>query len=172
MMKEKGFTIIELVLTLAIGSIISAVAIGSIYNLMDTATRTQDVNKVLNNLDVAALQLRKDGFVAQETNFVEGTPKILSQGGANISIGWVDYTGYDEPEERTHNIVYSLSGGLLQRVLDSDNATVVGRDITGLSVTKNGRLLDVTLTATSATFPEVVRTLSFKTYMRSEGLQP
>lgn len=174
-MKEKGFTLIELLLALAVGSIISVVAVISIFNLMDTSTRAQDVNIVMNDLDVAALQIRKDSFVAQDTNLSEGTPAVLTRAspGDNISIGWTDYTGFYDPEERLHNITYSFSDGLLQRVDNSDNGTtkVVGRYITEFTITKNGRLLDVTITATSDTFPQVVKTLSFKAYMRSEGLE-
>lgn len=174
-MKEKGFTLMELVLTLAIGAIISTVAVISIFNLMDTSTRTQDVNKVMSDLDVAALQIRKDAFVLQDTNLSENITKTLNQAspGANISISWTDYSGYDDPDARTHNIYYTLSDGLLRRVDTSANGTttVVGRYITEFSITKSGRFLDIVITATSDTFPNVVRTLSFQTYTRSVGVE-
>ena len=175
-MRQKGFTLIELLVALAVGSLVIVGALGAIYQVVWGTSRTNSQVVTLTDVHQAALRLKKDIVMAQldEGDFpVDGTTVItLTPGGLDTAtLGWTDYFGDLEPEERIHTSAYDLlDDGVLQRTYD-DTPSIVGRNITYLNFTQDGRVINVVITATEGDVTPRSETLEFSVYLRGEGLQ-
>lgn len=160
-MKQSGFTLIEVLVILAIGSVLLTGALGGTYQIINSTIKSGGQNQVLIDVNRAALQIKKDIQAAQETDLEEG----VSQNSTVLS--WINFV---ETDNNTHSSNYTLSGTNLVRVYDGSTG-VIGRYVTGISFTRTGRLIEVDLTATSNTTLPVSKSLEFSAYMRSEVTQ-
>ena len=108
---------------------------------------------------------------------VGGTTVItLTPGGSTATLGWTDYTSFDPEENKDHSSAYVLlSDGVLQRTFDyekpSETTSIVGRNITFVNFTQDGRVISVVITATAGDSSPRSETLKFSVYLRGEGLQ-
>lgn len=159
-MKQKGFTLLEILVIVGIGAVLLTVALGSIYQIIYSTKSSGGQNQALTDVNRAALQIKKDIQSTQNTDLSEG----VSQNSTVLS--WIDFTATDN---NTHSSNYTLSGTWLLRGYDGESQ-IIGRYITGISFTQTGRIIEVVITATSNTTPPISKTLEFSTYMRSEEL--
>ena len=180
-MRQKGFTLVELLVALAVGSLVIVGALGAIYQVVWGTGRTNSQVVALTDVHQAALRLKKDLVMAQlgEGDFpVDGITVItLTPGGpTTATLGWTDYFGDLAPEERIHTSAYNLlSDGVLQRTYDYDKPSeimsIVGRNITSVDFAQDGRFIDVVITATAGDMLPRSETLKFSVYLRGGGLQ-
>jgi len=181
-MRQRGFTLIELLVALAIGSLVIVGAFGAIYQVVWGTSRTNSQVVALTDVHQAALRLKKDIVMAQLDDengdfFSEGATAItLTPGGPTTTLGWTDYFGDLEPEDRKHSSSYDLlDDGVLQRTYDG-TMSIVGRNITFVNFTQNpdrdnDRVISVVITATEGDMTPRSETLEFSVYLRGEGLQ-
>ena len=181
-MRQKGFTLIELLVALAVGGLVIMSAVAVIYQVMWGTSRTNSQVVALTEVHQAALRLKKDLVMTQlgEEDFLpypdDTTVITLTPGGpTTVTLGWTDYFGDLEPEERIHTSAYNLlSDGVLQRTYDyekpSETTSIVGRNITSVDFTQDGRVINVVITAIEGDMTPRSETLEFSVYLRGEGL--
>jgi len=164
-MKQKGFTLVEVLVVTAIGGVLMMGLMLSIYNIVWGTSRSNNQVVTLTDVNHAALRIKKDLMMTQYTNLTDN----VSQDSATLS--WTDYTGFDSENQSTsHSSSYTLSGTELQRNYDG-TVSIVGRNITYLSFIQNGKVIDIVITATSPDGPEQSETLKFSAYIRAEEIE-
>ncbi len=165
-MRQKGFTLIELLVALAVGGILIWGIVVTIHNVTWGTNRTNSQVVALTDVHQAALQLKKDIQMAQSADL---------PGGSNITLSWTDYTSFDPEENKDHTSSYELSDGELRRTYDyekpSETMSIVGRNITSVDFTQDGRVINVVITATAGDMLPRSETLQFSVYLRGEGIE-
>ena len=167
-MRQKGFTLIELLVALAVGSLVVVGALGGIHQVVWGTSRTNSQVVALTDVHQAALQLKKDIVMAQTTDLTDGVPQT------SATLSWTDYTTPSEEfgweENRDHSSAYNLlSDGVLQRTYDG-TMSIVGRNITSVNFTQDGRVINVVITATEGDMTPRSETLEFSVYLRGMGM--
>lgn len=163
-MRQKGFTLIEILVVMAVGGILMAGLVLSIYNVVWGTARSNSQVVALADINHAAWQIKKDLLMTQYTTLTDGVPQ------GSVTLSWIDYTSFVPEDSRSHSSAYALSGTELQRTHDGI-ASIVGRNITSISFTKNDRVVTVVLTATGPGASQRSETLKFSLYLRSEEVQ-
>ncbi len=158
-MRQKGFTLLELLVAMAVGGVVMAGALAAVYQVVWGTSRTNSQVVALNDVHQAALQLKKD---------LEMTQSADLPGGAAINLSWTDYTSFDLEENKNHTSSYVLSNGELQRTYDG-TMSIVGRNITSLGFTQNGQAINVVITATGPGAAKKGETLKFSAYIRTKA---
>ncbi len=174
-MGQKGFTLIELLVALVVGGILTWGIVVTIHNVTWGTSRTNSQVVALTDVHQAALQLKKDIVMAQldKGDFPsDGTTVITLTPGVSIAtLGWTDYTSFDLGEDRDHSSAYNLqSDGMLQRSFDG-TTSIVGRNITSVNFTQDGRVINVIITATDGDVTPRSETLEFSVYLRGQGIE-
>ncbi|MFC2034436.1 type II secretion system protein J [Chloroflexota bacterium] len=166
-MKQKGFTLVELLVALGVGMIIMVgVVLGIQRVIISTDESTSDV-VMLADLNNAVIVIKKDLMVTQDTDLIDGNPVPQS----SASFTWTDYTSFgSENVSRYHSCNYTLSGTFLQRNYNGITS-VVGRNITYIGFTLNGRVISVNITGTGTGVSQPSETFQFSTYIRAEAIQ-
>ncbi len=164
-MKQKGFTLIELLVALAVGGLVVMSAVDVIYQVMWGTSRTNSQVVALTDVHYAALRLKKDIVMAQTTDLTDGVPQD------SATLSWTDYTSFDPEENKDHSSAYNLlSDGVLQRTYDG-TTSIVGRNITYVNFTQDGRVINVVITATKGDVTPRSETLEFSVYLRTLGME-
>jgi len=168
-MRQRGFTLIEVLVVLAVGSVLLLGALLTINQILVNTGRSNSQVVVLDEVHRAALQIKKDLQAYTSANITSANLTDLQYG--PVTFYWTDQTGFAPEDERSHYSTYSLSdANVLLRTFD-DTPSVLSRHIEYLSFTENGATyIDVVITATS-TFPPRSETLSFRVYRRTEEMQ-
>jgi len=152
-MKQKGYTMLELLVVLAVGGLLLSVSVLTIYQILIGTERNNSETVASNELQRAAMQIKKD---------------IQSHTSANVSdlqVGpttfeWVDQSGWTSVNESQQTRIYTLSGKELWR--DADNVTtILSRNIESLVFSDNGTHINVVITANNSTLPGRSKTLNF-----------
>jgi prepilin-type N-terminal cleavage/methylation domain-containing protein len=167
-MKQKGFTLIEILVVMAVGGMIMTVALLTIYQIVWGTERSNDQVMALTDAHYAAMWLKWDLQMAQDTNLVDEDPVPKS----SVSLGWIDNTGFVAANESAHSSNYTLSGTELLRNYDG-TTKIVGRHISSIGFIQNGKVVTCNLTATGPGIMERVENLEFSiiTHMRTEEVQ-
>ena len=168
-MKTKGFTLIELVLTLAIGSLVLGGIVGTVHLVIVNNARTSDGFNALNNISMAVYPVKKDIFMAQYTDLTDGVPQDT------VNMSWYDYTSSFDSEFLTyHQVSYKLVDGILYRTYD-DETTIAGRDIGSITFTQTvdsyRKAISVTISTLKSDYSSYMKTLSFTVHMRPEEVE-
>lgn len=163
-MKQAGFTLIELLVTLAISSVILVGASMSFYQIVWGTGRNNSQVVALTDVNQAALAIKKDLMMTQSTNLTGEVPQ------SSVTLSWTDYTGFSSENNTSHNCQYTLSGTVLQRTYDGV-MSIVARHITDLGFTQNGRVINVTITATGPSVPQKSATVEFSGFIRAEEIE-
>ena len=159
--KQSGYTLLELLVAVAITGVIALGITLTIQNVFRGTTNNRGEVIVLDNLNTAAIYLKRDIQSYETANLTD-----LESG--NVTFRWIDRTGFLPEDERDHIRVYSLSDdGILYRT--ADNLTsVIARYITDVTFTLNGDYMDVFISAESNLYPFYTDNLSFSIYKRTE----
>jgi len=163
-MKQAGFTLVELLVVLAIGSVILVGASMSFYQIVWGTGRNNSQVVALTNVNQAALAIKKDLMMTQNTDLTGEVPQ------SSVTLSWTDYTGFSSENSTSHNCQYTLSGTELRRTYDGV-MSIVARHITGLGFTQNDRVINVTITATGPSVPQRSATVEFSGFIRSEEIE-
>ena len=161
-MRQKGFTLVELLVVMAVGGVILVGALLTIHQVMLGTGRTNSQVVALTEVNHAALQIKKDLMMTQTTDLTT-VPQ------SSVMLNWTDYTGF-ETGNQTHSSSYVLSGTELLRTYDG-TVSIVGRNITSLGFTQDDRVINVVITATGSGAPQRSETLKFSAYIRAAEIE-
>lgn len=162
-MNQKGFTLLELLVALGVGSVLLTGIVLSIHNTVWGTDRSNSHVVALADINHAVLSLKKNIQMAQDTDLIDGDPIPKN----SVTLTWTDYTGFDESDDKTHYVTYTLSGTQLQRDYDG-TMSIVARNITSLGFTRNDRIVTTNITATGPEIAQQIKTLKFSMRMRPE----
>ncbi len=163
-MSQKGFTLIEILVVMAVGSVLMTGLVLTIYNVVWGSARSNNQVVALADINHAAWWLKKDIMMTQNTDLTDGVPQ------SSVTLRWIDSTGFEPEDQRIHSSAYALSGNELQRTYEG-TVSIAGRNITSIDFTRDGRVINVVITATAPGVPQQSKTLKFSVYMRSEEVQ-
>lgn len=161
-MKQKGFTLVEVLVVVAVSSVLMTGLLLSMHNVLWGTGRSNNQVVALTEVNNAALQIKRDLQMAQETDMTDN----VSQ--SSVWLSWIDFTSFEEGTH-THSCSYALSGTDLLRTYDS-TVGIAGRNITYLSFTKDDQTVNVVITATGSKAPQRSETLEFSVHLRSVGV--
>ena len=164
-MKQRGFTLVEILVTLAVGSVLLVGALLTLQQILVSTGRSNSQVVVLDEVHRAALRIKKDIQSYTSSNLTSANLTDLQFG--TVTFRWTDQTGFAPEDERSHYSTYTLSGTELVRT-HNNTLGVLGRHIEYLSFTWNGSYIDVVITANSTTFPPRSETLSFSVLKRTD----
>ena len=167
-MNQKGFTLVEILVAMAVGGAVMAAALLSLYQIVWGSARSNDQVAALTDVNYAALWLKYDLQMAQSTNLTDGDPVPRS----SVRLSWNDNTGWVAENESGHYSTYTLSDSDLLRTYDG-NVKIVGRYIASIGFTQNGGVVTVNITAAGPGILERAEPLGFSvlTHMRPEEAQ-
>jgi len=172
-MRQKGFTLIEVLVVMAGGGVLMVGVVASIFQVATGTSRSNSQGIVLTDVNRAAWHITKDLQMANSTGMTVEEPVVLSPENS-VTLRWTDYTSAFEEEgaEKNHSSTYSLTdSGELWRTYD-DTPSVVGRHITYLRFTREEEMVvNVVITATGPGVSQRNETLEFSVHMRSWGVQ-
>ena len=160
MMKQSGFTLIEVLVAVAISSVILTSALLTLTQTMQGTLSNNNKTVVLSDINNAASYIRRDIQMAQDTTLpANGTPQN------SVTFDWYDFSLF-VADNISHSCTYTLSDTTLLRNYD-DTMGIVGRNITNISFSQNGRFIDVSISANVSGWQGNGKTLRFSIYMRS-----
>ena len=162
MSRQKGFTLLEILLALVIGGVALTAALAVYFELMWGNGRIRSVAMSGMDANNAALAIQKDLVMTQSTNLTDGYPPQSS-----VTFTWIDYTGFESSNYSSHSSSYSLAGTNLWRTYDGASE-IVGRKVTYLGFTQQDRVINVVITSTEAGPPETDKTVEFSVLTRAE----
>jgi len=165
MMKQKGFTLVELLVALAITGILLLVLVLTIHSILVNTTNNNDKVVVLSNVDRAALYIRRDLQQAQDTDLPEyGAPQ------SSCTLTWIDITGFTTDNSTSHSCTYALVDTNLERSYDGITS-IIARQIEDIEFCENGSFIDIAITsADSVSLRQPSKTLNFSINMRGEEI--
>jgi len=158
-MTQKGFTLVEMLVALAVGSIILSSLLLSVFNIQVTNQRDNLRGIAVTEIHRAALQIKKD--LQSHT-----TANVSDLQVAPTTLEWIDETGYTSANESHQSSSYSLSGKILSRNFQGVT-TILGRNIESVIFSDNGTHINVAITANKSKRPEYSETLFFSVSRRS-----
>lgn len=165
-MGQKGFTLMEILVVMAVGGMIMAAGLLSMYQVIWGTARTNDQVSALTDANLATMWLKFDLQMLQETNLVSGAPPS-----STLTMTWMDQTtSFDgQTEAVEHSIGYALNGTDLVRTYDG-TPRVVGRNITAIGFSRGASpdedYINVSITATGPGIIGRTQTLGFSVYVK------
>ena len=118
---QKGFTLIEIVIAVAITGLVVAAASGAIIQVIQSTHTSAHMN-ALRQVQTAGYWVSKDALQAQ--SITTGPDR-----GFPLTLNWTEWNG------NVHCVVYSLEGTQLQRV---ENGTLTGPPIQYIDAANTG----------------------------------
>lgn len=113
-LQKKGFTLIEMLVSIALFSIVITIAIGSIFTIIDSSRKSQTLTLVMNNLNFALETMTRDLKTADPQSLFNSNNTILQLRNQNDKI--IRYTFDEENGE----ILKSVDGGSYVSIISSD----------------------------------------------------
>lgn len=166
-MNQKGFTLMEILVVMAVGGMIMAAGLLTMYQVIWGTARTNDQVRALTDANVATMWLKFDLQMVQETT--------IPVDGESISMTWTNLTtSFPVPPETEpvqvpvdHTIQYALAPNSTNLVRTYDGTPkVVGRNITSIGFTRNGDYINVSVSAKGPGIIGQTRTLAFSVYVK------
>ncbi len=170
-MRQKGFTLLELIVVMAVGGLLMMGVVVSIFQVATSTSRSNSQGIVLADVQRAAWQITKDLQMSHSTGIAVGDSVVVSPV-SSVTLRWIDFTSAFEAEgaEKNHSSTYSLTdNGELVRTYDGA-VSIAGRNITSLRFTQQEPwVVSVAITSTGPTTQQRSKTLEFSVHMRSWG---
>jgi len=165
-MNQKGFTLLEMLVALAVGAVILLGVVGSIFMVMRGVPEIRKETSALADIERAAHWINRDVPMGQDTNLVNNDPPV-----AQMTITWTDYTKEAELEESvSHSVSYTWSSGngeLLRNY--NDVTTIVGTHLTDVGFSRSDSFVTVTLSSSIDEESRSTITRVYKILMRGEA---
>ena len=137
---QNGFTLLEILLVVAVGAVITPVLATIIYQVNRGADRINRDFVVQQDIDTASTYFYRDLSQAQSTDLTDGNPET------SICVTWVDETGWATGGSEAHYAEYSLSGTQLQRNFDG-TVSIAGRYVQAVQFSRTGSFITITITS-------------------------
>lgn len=166
MTKQKGFTLVELLVALSISAVLLTGTIYTFYQLQVGANRTS--SQIISDSDVnkASSTILRDLMMAQTTDLIDGAPEPQS----SVTLGWIDYTMFESANQTHYSVSYSSNGTVLWRTYNG-YPRIVSREITYLGFKLKDRMIEVSITASGTGAEKRSETLVFSVKMRAEEIE-
>lgn len=165
-MRQRGFTLIELLVAMAVSSLMLTGILVAFHEVVLGTIRARSQTVALNDVNFAAARIKVDIEMAQSTNLTDGNPVPQS----SLTLSWIDNTLFTSGTKTPHSSMYTLSGTNLLRNYDS-TVSILGRHITSIGFTRNGRVVTCNVTATDTSVQQRSKTLRFSMRMRPDMVQ-
>jgi len=163
-MKQKGFTLIEILVVLPMAAVMLVAIVGAIFLIMRGTIDIKSEMVAQADVENAVHWLTRDIIMGQSINILEGEPPVNT-----VNLTWIDYTG-GIGNELSHYVVYTHSGTELLREYDSaDNTTIVARNLSDVWFTLIDDLVTITLTSTPEKASRSTVTRTYVIEMRARG---
>ena len=159
MSKQRGFTLLELLVALAIVSAVILVALDVMFNIQWGSGRNVNQLTINSDLSTAVAAIHKDLLAAQSSTITDNV----------TTLRWTDYTGNQTDHTVTYgfNEINETGPKVLWRIYDG-YPEIVGRDITNLSFTSENRTIHVSITSSGVRTPSRSKTIEFSILKRYE----
>lgn len=174
-MKQRGFTLIELVLAMAVSGLLVATATAAIYQTVKSEAKNNGTAIALTDIDRAVHWLTQDTGQGQTTDLIDGAPPVSS-----MTLWWQDLTSWAlEDEAVSHYVTYCFNQDCTDPPCDAESTrelrrdcdgeiTTVGKYLTTVEFSLDGRIITVTLTSSAPSYPNESETRTYKLYLRPE----
>ena len=129
---QRGFTLIDLVVAIAIGSVILTGAGEALFQILNGVDRGVEQLSTLRDAENAAIWLTRDVRMAEYTDITDGASPVSS-----LTLQWTD-----SQSGGTHTVTYAIADSKLVRNFDGA-LTTVSRRINSVGFSRNGRLLNL-----------------------------
>jgi prepilin-type N-terminal cleavage/methylation domain-containing protein len=155
---QKGFTLIELVVSLGIAGMISAVIIASVFHTYSVSRSSRDQTTGVLQVQTAGLWISRDAKMAVDTVPADAAAGILD----TLTLQWTNQ--YDDVNT-DHTVQYYLSGTELKRDYDGVVATV-SRYISDVDFSRNGSVITAVITSTPDDVQEQIEKATYYVTIR------
>jgi prepilin-type N-terminal cleavage/methylation domain-containing protein len=160
--KQRGFTLIEMLVALPIGAAITFVILAGIFQVYQGRIDVSGKSHAMVDIDAALHWICRDLVLAQETSLINEAPPV-----SQMSMIWEDMTQWaQDAGETTHTASYVHLDTRLYRTYDGVQ-NVISSYITDIGFSIDGKLFTVTITS-QPSFPETAVTRTVTIQMRSE----
>lgn len=115
--KKRGFTLVEMIVSVALFSIVMLISVGALLALVAANKKGQAIQNVVNNLNIAV-----DGMIrkARQGMSYDGSEGCTNPVGRDCAGGSDTFSFYYNGQRLTYHF-NSASGGFLERSIDSDD---------------------------------------------------
>jgi len=167
-MNQKGFTLMEILVVMAVGGMIMAAGLLTMYQVIWGTARTNDQVRALTDANVATMWLKFDLQMLQESDLIDSNP-VPQDPQNTLIMTWTDWTtSFGDPPQTApvyHTIGYARNGTNLVRTYDG-SAKTVGRNITSIGFTRTGDYIHVSVSARGPGIIGRTETLAFSVYVK------
>jgi len=160
MFKQKGMTLIELVVALAITATISLGILGLIYHEFNGTAIAKSSVTAACEIENAARLICQDCTMAGGTSLSEGIPEIN-----DITLNWVDRYGFIN---LPHCSRYYVDGMKLYRDYDG-TVSMVADNIHQISFLQESQIITISITCQPPWWKSPAREEIYRVFLRSGG---
>ena len=157
---HQGFTLVELMVALAISGLIMPVMIGVIFHVSRSTVSIRSDFVINQELDIASAWFNRDLSQAQTTDVVDGAAPV-----DHMRVDWTDETDWAVQGAEKHFTEYTVSESNLLRTYDGA-VSIVARNLADIKFSRSGDLISVAMTSTLGGSTE---TLTYFVTPRPEG---
>ena len=157
---QRGFTLIEILVAMAIGGMLVPVVVAGIFQVTNGTDKINTDLVLLQDIDGASAWINRDLSQAQTTDVVSGAPPV-----DHMRVDWIDLTGWAAEGSESHYAEYTLSGSDLVREYDGVTQ-IVARRIADIAFSRVDNYMTVAITSTLRGTTE---SLSYFVTARTDG---
>ena len=157
---QRGFTLIEVLVMIAIGGMIIPVVVAAIFNIVHGTINIRNDFVVQQDIDGASSWFSRDLSQAQTTDVVDGALPVNQ-----MRVDWIDMTGWAEQGGAGHFVEYTVSGTNLMRNYDG-TSNIVARHVADIKFSRSGKFITVAITST---YREQTESLVYFVTPRADG---
>jgi len=155
--------LVELLVAMAVGGVVLGVLVCSIFQIGFGSGQITKENTAQADIDCCIHWITRDIVMGQTINLIPGAPPT-----ANVTMSWNDLTAWAvQDEEISHSVTYTYSGTELQRNYNGV-VTTIGRYLTDVGFSVDGRLVTITLASSLDGEPRSTVTRRYVIQMRTE----
>ena len=158
--KQQGFTLIEVLIAIAISSIIGIAVTTSIFQVFDVNARNNNNMTAINEMENAVYSITPDAQMAQNIT-------ATASSGFPLTLTWVEWNG------DSYDVTYDIQNGQFQRSYSinggTPNTTIVAQHIDSAQTSCNftNGTLAFKITAAVSGYRPASQTRSFTIALRS-----
>lgn len=163
---QKGFTLLELLLVTAVGTVVLAGVVGAIFQVYGVTMGKSDKITALEDIKAVAQSIVADMKIAQNSTLVDKAQPVTSMALTWKSwyVGTGNYTG--TYQNLLHSINYTVSGGRLRRSYDGGNITYAGRYLSGIQFSRDGDIIKIVITSSTDNTTKTAENQTFQFYLQ------